>query len=251
VRSGFVNLDTGAGAIAIGGDLIGGGDKLAGSIRSFADVASIRIGGSMVSGTGPMAGSIMLGESISDLGRLGSLTVKGNLFGTAANPVNIVVPGNRTPVNDAEALAIKTISIGGDVRFARILAGYTVDGFGAPVPNHADAQIGTVTVGGDWIASSLAAGVRPNDGVGTDIYLGNADDTVIPGGSPTIVSKIGSILIKGIVLGTPDVPGDHFGFVAEQIGSFKSLGFTAALTAATDAPLELALTTGDVTIREL
>jgi hypothetical protein len=35
-----------------------------------------------------------------------------------------------------------------------------------------------------------------------------------------------------------------------RIGSFKALGFTAALTAGTDLPLELALTTGDVSIRE-
>lgn len=47
------------------------------------------------------------------------------------------------------------------------------------------------------------------------------------------------------------IAGDHYGFVAQQIGSFKSLGFTAALTAGTDAPLELALSTGEVTIREL
>ncbi len=50
---------------------------------------------------------------------------------------------------------------------------------------------------------------------------------------------------------TPSGGADHFGFVAQQIGSFKALGFTAALTAGTDAPLELALTTGDVTIREV
>jgi hypothetical protein len=45
--------------------------------------------------------------------------------------------------------------------------------------------------------------------------------------------------------------GDHFGFVAQQIGVFKAAGFTAALTTGTDAPVELSLATGDVTVREV
>jgi hypothetical protein len=43
---------------------------------------------------------------------------------------------------------------------------------------------------------------------------------------------------------------DHFCFVAQKVGSFKSLGLAAALTPATNV-IELSLTTGDVTIREL
>jgi hypothetical protein len=85
-----------------------------------------------------------------------------------------------------------------------------------------------------------------------------AGDAKISGGgtidSPVIVSMIASITIGKNVFGTPETAitkDDHFGFEAQQIGSFHCLGFTAALSAGTDAALELALTTGDVTIREV
>ena len=41
------------------------------------------------------------------------------------------------------------------------------------------------------------------------------------------------------------------GFTAQQIGSFKSLGYTAPLNSDTSAPIELALTMDDVTLREM
>jgi hypothetical protein len=109
-----------------------------------------------------------------------------------------------------------------------------------------------VTIGGDWVGSSIAAGVD----IGADNQWGTADDARISGASttdnPNIVSKITSVTIKGLVYGTPTASGaDHFGFVAQQIGSFKALGFMAALTAGTDAAIELAPTTGDVTLREV
>jgi hypothetical protein len=52
----------------------------------------------------------------------------------------------------------------------------------------------------------------------------------VPGGKEvaTVISKIASVTIGGIVVGTTTT-GDHFEFAAEQIGSFKSVGFTAPL----------------------
>ena len=46
-------------------------------------------------------------------------------------------------------------------------------------------------------------------------------------------------------------PEDHFGFVARQIGSFKSGAFVALLTGASNSPIELSLFTADVTVREV
>ena len=65
----------------------------------------------------------------------------------------------------------------------------------------------------------------------------------------TLVNRIVSVQITGVVIGT-EGGSDHFGFVAQEIGSFKSLGFTAALTAGANL-FELSLTTGDVNIREV
>jgi hypothetical protein len=60
-----------------------------------------------------------------------------------------------------------------------------------------------------------------------------------------IAHRIATIVIGGTVAGT-DVGGDHFGFSAVVIGSFKSAGFTAPPNVTLQ---ELSLSTGDVTIR--
>jgi hypothetical protein len=57
------------------------------------------------------------------------------------------------------------------------------------------------------------------------------------------------VKIVGDVIGTA-AAGDHFGFVAQQIGAFKAGGFTAPLTSGLDV-IELSPTTGDVTIHEV
>jgi hypothetical protein len=62
-------------------------------------------------------------------------------------------------------------------------------------------------------------------------------------------NRIASILIRGAVVGTAGGT-DHFGFSSGQIGVFKSLNFTAPLTAATNL-IELSPLTRDVTIREV
>jgi hypothetical protein len=81
-----------------------------------------------------------------------------------------------------------------------------------------------VVIGHDWIASDLVAGAV-DGGNG----FGNLLDAKISGGGvkdvATVFSRITSIVIGGQVLGT--VGGtDHFGFVAENIGSFKVKGGT-------------------------
>ena len=81
--------------------------------------------------------------------------------------------------------------------------------------------------------------------------FGNPDDVVIPGADADgILSRIASILIRGTVVGS-GAAGDHFGFTAQQIGSFKAGGIKAVLNSSTNLPLELSLATGDVTLREV
>ena len=83
--------------------------------------------------------------------------------------------------------------------------------------------------------------------------FGDNNDASIGDGNLSITAKIASIVIKGVVAGSA-TSGDHFGFSAQQIGSFKSFGFTALLHApppATPDIIELSPTTGDVTIREV
>ncbi len=215
------------------------------------------IGGSIVSGIDSSSGSLTKNASIRAGDDIGSLAVKGSLIGnvgdgTFGNASPVVITARGQAVQGASTdVAIGKITVGGRVEFARILAGYN-SGLGA---SSGDAQIGAVSVGGDWVASNLVAGVF--NGTSGNMNFGNSNDGKISGGSftdaPGIISKIASITIKGAVFGTPAAFSifDHFGFVAEHIGSFKSADFTATLTAAKDAPIELSPTSGDVTIREI
>jgi hypothetical protein len=114
-------------------------------------------------------------------------------------------------------------------------------------------QIGRVTVAGNWTASTLAAGVDP-----LAAGFGDADDRVIAGGGlDAIRSRIAAVIVKGSVVGTA-ATGDHFGFVAEEIGAFRigrrklvlSKGAGNDDTTASD-PNFLLGTDGDVRAREL
>src|SRR5205814_1477886 len=113
-------------------------------------------------------------------------------------------------------IAIGSVTIGGRVEFANILAGYDLD----LVPTNGDAQIGPVKVGGDWIASNLVAGVQNT--ASTNTSFGNGNDAAIPDENPATIATITSISIGGYIYGTPlsANSGDHFGFVAQKIGSF-------------------------------
>lgn len=126
----------------------------------------------------------------------------------------------------------------GSVRASDIFAGYDRDG--ATV--NPDVQIGAVAVTHDWIASDLVAGAKPTDG-----FFGNGDDVPISGGN-AIVSRIASILINGQALGTI-APGDHFGFVAEAIGSF-AIGTTVFPFTNTTGQVFAVGATGDLRVRE-
>ena len=109
----------------------------------------------------------------------------------------------------------------------------------------ADATIGTVTIGGDFEASTIAAGIS----AGVDGFFGNSDDHLINNPSSAI-SRIASVIISGNVLGTASAT-DHFGIVAANIDSVKIGAAVQLLTPALDTPLELlSSTSNDVTIRE-
>ena len=76
-------------------------------------------------------------------------------------------------------MAIGSLDIKDGVQFLNILAG--VEDF----PSNAAAQLGKITVGGDRIASNIAAGIDPVDtdyGDGDDIAIGG-----MPGASNNLI----------------------------------------------------------------
>jgi hypothetical protein len=196
------------GLVNIRGNLQGGGIGLrSATIGSAGSIAGITIGGSISTGGNSGSGRVLAARNI------GPILVKGSLTGTAAAPIIITAGANSIPVGTSNVV-IKSLTVNGSVEYANILAGYDTGGMGV----NADAQIGAVVVGGDWIASNLIAGSDP----GGDGKFGTFDDSLINFGqqNPAITASIASIVVKGQVLGSPQA-GDAFGFVAQRVGSMS------------------------------
>jgi hypothetical protein len=208
--SGEVIMNSDASRVHVRGDLIGNSGLFSASIdNTNGRIGSVRIGGSVVSGLNAESGSIRV------MGEISNLTVRGSLIGDDDNGVIISAAATKAP-NEKNNFAFRNISVGGRVAFATILGGYDTDL--EAVNSHA--QVGRVMIKGDWFASNLAAGAVPGDSEPEN--FGTNADAVITGGIPgSVMSRIASIVIKGTVIGTAEEGGDNFGFVAQQIGSFK------------------------------
>jgi hypothetical protein len=253
--SGFVLVEGLLGAMKIGGDIVGGD---AGTGEDFDDTGAIRaerigsvfVGGSIIAGRASGGGELVNSGAIRASEDIGAITIKGSLIGNSSHRVLITAFGQAAP--GATDVAIKSLTVGGRVEDTYILAGY--DTFDIPSAENPDAQIGAVKIGGDWIASSLVAGVQDDGDDELDDFFGDDDDARIPGGNGSIVSRIASIVIKGAVLGTVGL-ADHFGFVAQQIGSFSVAGTKLPLAAGAGSADDLAGyavgITGDVRVREV
>ncbi len=254
-NSGIMRHDTGEirstgnlGAVKIGGDLVGGSitspaaDSLVGSgYIEAAHIVSVTIGGSII------GGSIIGGTddnggfdkvaSIRASDDIGPIVVKGSIAGNESGVVVISARGQAAPV--IGDVAIKSLTVGGDVRWALIVGGWKPDF----TPDNGNAQIGAVKVGGNWDSSSLNAGM---DDPGGDGFAHN-DAPIIAGGG---ISKIASVAIGGVVTGNFDL--FYFGFEAHTIGKFKAGGVTLPFADAT--PLQtfaLSLNSGNVFAVEL
>jgi hypothetical protein len=266
--SGSISSDGAIGVVKIGGSVFGGAGNGTGVIKSNGNITSITIGGSLAGGNsgnnpqptgtgkieaggaisavkiggdlrtgGPDSGgihakslgSVAIGGSMFGRGQtfpaaisatwdIGTITVKGSIFFGLITAV-----GQETPDDDSD-FALKKLTVGGGVEETRIVLGYDR----ALVGKNADAQAGSITVAGDWVSSSITAGV--NSG-GTDV--GDAGDTKLTGfdiRDGEVNSKIASIVIGGQVSGRRDTIA-LFGFGAEEIGAFKAKGLALALTA--------------------
>jgi hypothetical protein len=208
-----------------------------GSIHDLTGIRQVTIKGDILGGGGTGSGSISVD------GTLGVLTVGGTLVGTSTQPVVISAVGQIDLLNGAHR-TISRVTVGGRVEFAQILAGISGD----PVTVALNGLIGSVTVGGDWIASSISAGIDPKNG-----QFGDGDDLVFAQANPLVVSQIGSIRIGGTVMGTPGNVSatDSFGFEAQQIGAVTISGVRMALQAGAHNDTRVPLgATADLFLRE-
>jgi hypothetical protein len=135
-------------------------------------------------------------------GQIGSIKVLGQLTSDDPNDPAMFAARNK----------IGKLVIDGNVQNALILIGY--DKAGNTV--NPDASLGTLMVKGSWMASSLAVGVADSTSDG----FGRNDTAITPDTTPTVVSKIASIVIKGPATGSAAMD-DFFGFTAQKIGKLS------------------------------
>ncbi|MGB8167133.1 MAG: Calx-beta domain-containing protein [Chthoniobacteraceae bacterium] len=201
--------DGNLGTATIGGSISG---SAATGFSVGGNIGVLKIGGD-VRTTG---GAVEIASS----GVIGSLTIGGSVAGALTNPIVITPLGTNAAAKGPVDVVLKSLAIGHSAEFLLVRAG----GAGA---QNADASIGVITVGGDWLSSSVVAGVNLVDG-----FAGNSDDVKATSirDVPTLRSTIGSFTVKGQALGTTSLTTDMYGVVAERIGTAKVGGRTFAFT---------------------
>jgi len=251
----------GTAKIAIGGSLMGGDGNLSGSVESHG-TTSIVIGGSVQGGHGIFSGSlfsdqptgsflksaVIKGSVTSDdntsglyFDRIGQVTIGGDVRGTADHPALIGARLSSAAQTQAASLGIAKLTILGNLDHGRIGAGVDTNFVG----QNPDAALGLITVGKDFVASSIVAGINKTNGM-----IGDADDQFAGGnaGSTDVIARLAGLTVGGQVQGTIGGPLDRFGIEAESIGFIKIGKAKLALSAGKD-DLTIGFT-ADVRVRE-
>jgi len=288
-QSGQILIDGSISSVKIGGSVTGGAADFTGNILANGLLKSASIAGNLTGGSS--GATILINTGYVQANGIGTMTIKGSLVagtagaggldtsgairstisignlaigsivGNATNPAIISAVGQASLISNATTdVAIKTLTIKGNTTYGDILAGYNTDTqnstqlLGTGV--NADAQIGTVTIGGNYEATNIIAGVGPGA-----TGFGTASSAALsgPGVSdlPTIISKISKVIIEGTVVPTPN-NSDTYGIAAQYIASATVSKAKLTLLAGPDndtfangKDLQLPASTGDVFLYEV
>ena len=235
VGSGLVS-GTSADTFKLGGSIIGGTAENSANVGP-GTVGAFTLGGSLIGGkaTGGYSGQLHFATAKSVL-------IKGSVTGQqGAAPALIGFAGKTAPTTAAESIAVGSLTIKGSVTNAELIFG---EGFAGTVSQF-DVGAGKLSIGGDFTASSITAGV----GRGVDKSFGTDDDMPGMATNASIKASIASIIIKGRATGTLS-DGDHYGIVAESVGTISIAGRTLPLTAAAQDNVLVGIY-GDFRVREL
>jgi hypothetical protein len=225
--SGRISSSGDLASVFVKGDLIGAhagfNENLSstGVISALGSIARVNIGGSIIGGSADSGGSITRSGMINAGKSLGSVIVGGDAIGSIDSPVIISAVGQPVKPTEGFDVAIKSVTIKGSAVNTRILAGFDTN----QNPANADACIGTVKIGKNWVSSSIAAGVQDagNPGFGSGDILQAVGDTAL-------IARIASINIRGAML--PGIDSEtYFGFVAQEIVKLQIGSYRAPLTA--------------------
>ncbi len=233
--------------VSIGGSINGGaGDGSGALVAANKDLGSISITGSLNGGSGLRAGLIAAERNIGAI-NVGTI----NDLSRGANPgrATISAGGVLNPATDALAVAIGEINVAGRVTAADILAGYDIDG----TPVNPDAQIFAVKIGTSatlgtdiFDRTNIVAGMT----AGADRIFGSGDEVVIPSSasSVTIISKIASVVLNGLIVTTPR--SGTFGIEAQEITAMTINGTPVSLKAGPDNDAISAINKSNLSIFE-
>ncbi len=206
------------GKAVVTGSLLGGAGLLSGSIAAEDSIlttknnytSSVTINGNIRT-TGFQNTGLLINGKTGTVKINGSVTGEGPRASVLLRFSGLSDDAGVTPKNAADAIAIKSLTILGDVRQARILAGYE----GAEDPLRGDVGIGTITIGGSVFATDIIAGVDP----GADLIFGTADDELASPMKPGLVSTIGAVIVKGQLIGGGT--GGQFNIIAGKVTSLR------------------------------
>ena len=198
--------------------------------------------GSLVAGSTTGTGGLNSSGAVRSTVSIGVLDV-GTLVGNASNPAIISAVGLTNQSATAKTdVAINRLTVTGPAAkgspvttYADILAGYNVDTsattpLGAGVS--ADAQINSVTIDGNMMATNIIAGVEAGtNGFGTSSSVALSGSGVMD--LPSIISTISKIIITGTTLPAA-ASTDTYGIAAQYIASASYDGAALKLTTGPD-----------------
>jgi hypothetical protein len=231
------------GKVTIHGDLgridAGVGDPLGTAMRALVVQSFGRFASAADSSGEPLQS--FLNGSVGGNGVTGGIKVKGSVSDS-----NIHVNGNLVRlsvgadferstlsvlgvvVRDAPGAAIGAITVGADIDHSRLLVGYNRAGNAVT----GNVQVGSIVVGGDWIASDLAVGVKR----GVDGFFATHDDLLVQygnvfGATIDLKSLDGT---NGFRIRGPDEP-DQFGYTLRGAGDVNGDGIDDFIIGAPNA----------------
>jgi hypothetical protein len=241
--SGFIVAAGGIKTVTIGQNLTGGAGNHTGEVLVGTAIGTVKIDGNIEPGTGSFSGAVVAPSSLTSLTvegnigagaivnagkELGALTVGGSIEGTSSAPVIFSAQGRLDMVAKTD-VAFGSIKVTGSMSYAVVLGGYD----NTLTPQDPNAQIGAVTVGGNYTASDLVAGVVGTMN-GNSFVFGTAADAPITTGVvadiPDIVSKIAGVTIGGMVAGD-SISDASYGITAQDVISVKVGSTTEPLLA--------------------
>lgn len=214
------------GVVKITGDVISSSSNAQATLAGFS-ASSIQIGGDLVESGNANHALLKFRQSA------GAVTVGGEVRGSAQNSARLLF-ASETGFSGA---GFTKLTVKGSVTNALIAGGLRDFDLFA---DNGDAVLGSISVGGDWVASSAVAGVQ----IGNDKDYATNDDSPGASNAPNL-SRIAAITIRGQVIGTPGGT-DRYGFTAQSLGPIKIGG---ASYTATPAAIQLPGLYGDEAIR--